>query len=92
MSARISCSLSPTELKLYARAAKILTTGKPEEAIMVLQGAHNAHPNDVDILTALIAFNRAMGNHQASRSYDKKAAEDFPLNINARSSLGGLSI
>jgi len=36
---------------------------------MVLQGAHNQHPNDRDILSRLAAFHRELGNEAAARSY-----------------------
>ncbi len=39
---------------------------------MVLQDAHNAHLNSVDILNALIAFHRDMGNQEHAAIYARK--------------------
>ena len=57
---------------IYVYAVALNSAGKPEQAVMVLQGAHNAHPDDVDILTALVAFYRDMGNQAAARTYAGK--------------------
>ena len=43
-----------------------------QQAVLVLQGAHNRFPNDVDILEALVAFHRDLGNQSAARSYADK--------------------
>ncbi len=39
---------------------------------MTLQGALNRFPNDRDILGALVAFNRDLGNEAAARTYAEK--------------------
>jgi tetratricopeptide (TPR) repeat protein len=57
---------------VFVYAVALNSTGKPEQAIMTLQGAHNAHPNDRDILSALAAFHRDGGNQAAARGYAQK--------------------
>ena len=57
---------------VYVYAVALNSTGQPKQAIMVLQGAHNAHPNDSDILSALVAFHRDAGNQEQARRYAEK--------------------
>lgn len=57
---------------VYVYAVALNTTGNPKEALMVLQGAHNAHPNDTDILSALVAFHRDEGNSAQAARYAQK--------------------
>jgi tetratricopeptide (TPR) repeat protein len=63
---------------IYVYAVALHSTGKPEQAIMVLQGAHNAHPNNGDILNALVAFYRDAGNTAAARTYAEKLRSISP--------------
>ena len=57
---------------VYVYAVALNSTGQPQKAIMVLQGAHNSHPNDTDILAALVAFHRDAGNQQQAMHYAEK--------------------
>jgi cytochrome c553 len=57
---------------IYVYAVALYSTGEPEKAILVLQGAHNQYPNNRDILSALVAFHRDGGNQQAASSYAEK--------------------
>ena len=76
---RLAARLNPKNTRyVYVYAVALNSTGKPEQAILVLQGAHNAHPQNVDILNALIAFNRDIGNQQAVRSYSRKLRNLLP--------------
>jgi Flp pilus assembly protein TadD len=54
------------------------STGKTDEAILVLQGAHAAHPNNRDILSALVAFHRDSGNEAAAQRYAQKLRSIAP--------------
>ena len=63
---------------IYVYAVALNSTGQPEQAIMVLQGAHNAHPNDSNILNALVAFYRDSGNTAAARAYAEKLRSISP--------------
>ena len=66
-------SLSPGNPRyVYVYAVALNSMGQPQQAIMVLQGAHNAHPNDRDILSALVAFNRDAGNDKQAARYAQK--------------------
>ena len=70
---RLASTLNPDNAHyIYVYAVALNSTGKPEQAIMVLQGAHHAHPNDVEILNALVAFHRDMGNQAAASSFAEK--------------------
>lgn len=57
---------------VYVYAVALNSSGNTEQAIMVLQGAHNRFPHDTDILSALVAFHRDMGNETAARGYAEK--------------------
>ena len=48
------------------------STGKPDKALLVLQGAHNRFPHNAEILGALVAFHRDAGNADAAATYAKK--------------------
>lgn len=70
---RLASTSEPDNARyIYVYAVALNSTGKPEQAVMVLQGAHNQHPNSCDILSALVAFHRDMGNEAAARSYTDK--------------------
>ncbi len=56
----------------YVYAVALNSTEKPEQAIMVLEGAHNRHPHNIELLSALVAFHRDMGNQSAARTYADK--------------------
>lgn len=56
----------------YVYAVALHSTGKPGEALLVLQVAHAAHPADTDILAALVAYNRDAGNLAAAEKYASK--------------------
>jgi tetratricopeptide (TPR) repeat protein len=76
---RLASILSPDDARyVYVYAVALNSTGKQEEAIMVLQGAHNQHPNNRDILSALVAFLRDMGNEAAASTYAGKLRELSP--------------
>jgi predicted CXXCH cytochrome family protein len=70
---RLASTLNPDNARyIYVYAVALNSTGKPEQAIMVLQGAHNRYPNNRDILSALIAFHCDMGHQDAARTYAEK--------------------
>jgi len=57
---------------IYVYAVALNSIGEPENAILVLQGAHNQYPNNRDILSALVAFHRDLGNEEAASAYAEK--------------------
>jgi tetratricopeptide (TPR) repeat protein len=63
---------------LYVYAVALNSTGQPELAVMVLQGAHSAYPSNIEILRALVAFNRDLGNQSAARAYAEKLRSISP--------------
>ena len=70
---RLASTLNPDNARyIYVYAVALNSTGKPEQAIMVLQGAHQAHPNNVEILNALVAFHRDLGNQAAANGFAGK--------------------
>ncbi|MEN8761216.1 MAG: hypothetical protein ABF290_02195 [Thiogranum sp.] len=67
---RLASTSAPDNARyIYVYAIALNSTGKPEQAVLVLQGAHNRHPNNRDILSCLVAFHRDMGNDAAARIY-----------------------
>lgn len=57
---------------IYVYAVALNSTGKPDDAIEQLQIAHDRFPGNVEILQALISFNRNAGNAFAAERYMKK--------------------
>ena len=60
---------------IYVYAVALKSTGKTDDAIAQLQTAHDRFPDNVEILQALISFNREAGNEFAAQRYMKKLAE-----------------
>jgi predicted Zn-dependent protease len=76
---RLASALNPANARfIYVYAVALNSSGQPEQAVMILQGAHNQHPNNRDILGALAAFHRDMGNQAAARSYAEKLRTNSP--------------
>ena len=69
---RSGIPLGPNARYVYVYAVALNSTDKTEQAIMVLQGAHNRFPNNTDTLNALVAFHRDSGNTKAARTYADK--------------------
>ncbi|NOR40605.1 MAG: tetratricopeptide repeat protein, partial [Gammaproteobacteria bacterium] len=57
---------------VYVYAVALNSTGDPQRAIMILQGANAAHPDNVQILQALVSFHRDLGNQAAAKKYAEK--------------------
>jgi Tfp pilus assembly protein PilF len=53
----------------YVYAVGLHDTGKPHEAIDVLEAVHTRHPYAQEIVAALMAFHREQGNVAAARRY-----------------------
>ena len=71
--------LSPENPRyVYVYAVGLNTVGRTKEALMVLQGAHNAHPVNTDILSALVAFHRDAGNSAQAARYAQKLQARAP--------------
>jgi tetratricopeptide (TPR) repeat protein len=57
---------------VYVYAVALNSTGDPQRAIMILQGANAAHPDNIEILQALVSFHRDLGNQAAAKKYADK--------------------
>jgi len=65
--------LAPDNVRyIYVYAVALNSTGKPEEAIEQLQVAHDRFPGNIEILQALVSFNRDAGNAFTAEQYMKK--------------------
>ena len=70
---KTAARLSPGNSRyIYVYAVALNSTGKSDEAIKQLQVAHDRFPDNVEILQALISFNRDAGNSFAAKRYMKK--------------------
>lgn len=70
---RLAAQLDPGNTRyVYVYAVALNSTGDPQQAIMILQGANTAHPGNVEILQALVAFHRDLGNQAAAKKYADK--------------------
>jgi Flp pilus assembly protein TadD len=63
---------------VYVYAVALNSTGRQEQAIMTLQGAHNRYPYNREILSALVAFHRDKGNETAASTYAEKLRSISP--------------
>jgi len=69
----IAARLAPENARyIYVYSVALNSTGQADEAINQLQLAHDRFPDNVDILQALISFNRDAGNSFAAERYMKK--------------------
>ncbi len=76
---RLASAAAPDNARyVYVYAVALHSTGHPEQAVLVLQGAHNRFPNNTDILNALVAYHRVLGNQEAAQTYAKKLANIAP--------------
>ena len=74
-----AASLEPDSVRfIYVYAVALNSTGKPDKALLVLQGAHTRFPHNTDILSALVAFNRDQGRTEAANRYAKKLQALLP--------------
>ena len=70
---RLAAELDPGNTRyVYVYAVALNSTGDPQQAILILQGANAAHPDNVEILQALVSFHRDLGNQAAARKYAEK--------------------
>jgi len=76
---RLAYTLDPDNANYsYVYAVALNSTGNPGKAVVILRDAHNAHPDNVYILSALVAFYRDMGNQAAARRYADKLRAILP--------------
>ena len=68
----------------YVYAIALNETGRPKEAIQVLETAHRHHPSAQEILYALVTFHEDAGNLVAAQHYAEKLLVLSPQDPNAR--------
>ncbi len=64
----------------YVHAIAVDSAGKREQALALLRNANKRHPNDLDILGALLSLSRESGDRQAALGYAKQLTELLPGN------------
>ncbi len=64
----------------YVHAIAVDSAGKREQALTLLRSANKRHPNDLDILSALLSISRETGDRRAALVYAKQLAEMVPGN------------
>jgi Flp pilus assembly protein TadD len=69
---------------VYTYAVSLYSTGKPREAIAVLEKALRRRPSDRDALVALITFNREQGSLEQARRYAEQLAQQYPDDAEAQ--------
>jgi predicted CXXCH cytochrome family protein len=62
----------------YVHAIALNSMGKRAEALALLGGAQVRHPDDVDILNALVSINAESGNPKAALGYARKLSALLP--------------
>jgi predicted CXXCH cytochrome family protein len=72
----------------FVQAIALHSAGRRAEALAVLRGANKRHPQDLDILGALVSINREAGDRQAALRYAREAAMLLPDNADRRAHSG----
>jgi Flp pilus assembly protein TadD len=62
----------------YVYAVALNSTGQTNNALALLARAHQRHPNDRELLYALVTMNRDAGRVAAAQSYAEKLAAAAP--------------
>jgi Flp pilus assembly protein TadD len=75
----LAARLAPDNARYaYVHAVAVNSAGKRAEALALLRAANSRHPNDIDVLSALISLTREAGDVKAALAYAKKASEILP--------------
>jgi len=74
----------------YVYAVALNSTGQPDQAITILQQAHQRRPADRQVLTGLIAFERDKGNLPSAIGYAQQLVQLSPNDPNAKATLAEL--
>jgi len=76
---RQAAELEPESARYaYVYAVALNSAGRADDATAVLKEALARHPNDRDILSALLAFSRSSGNSSAALAYAEQLATIMP--------------
>ena len=80
-----AASLAPDNARYaYVYAVALQETGKPAEALAVLEQAHQAHPGDANILMALASGSLQQGDRESALRYTQDLARLAPDDPNVR--------
>ncbi|HVM79629.1 MAG TPA: tetratricopeptide repeat protein [Stellaceae bacterium] len=76
---RRAAELEPQQARyVYVYAVALSSTGRPREAIAVLEASLARHPSDRATLQALVAFNRDIGDAKSALAYAERLAQILP--------------
>ena len=75
----------------YVYAVALNTVGQTENALMVLNHVLENNPQNIEILIALLSFNRDSGNYPAALNYAKKLKMIMPDNVDIQNLIHELS-
>ena len=80
-----AAELAPDNARFaYVYAVALQDSGRPGEAVAVLERAHAAHPADPDILFSLAAILLQQGDLDSARRYAQELVRVAPAYPNAR--------
>jgi tetratricopeptide (TPR) repeat protein len=69
---------------VYTYAVGLHSAGRPREAVTVLEKALRSHPNDRDVLLALVTFSRDQGAIDRALVYVEQLAARYPEDADAQ--------
>jgi Flp pilus assembly protein TadD len=82
---RQAAELAPDNARYaYVYAVALNSTGASDEAFALLERAHERHPSDRDVLSALIGFARSRGNLELAGRYARELSGLDPSDAQAR--------
>jgi Flp pilus assembly protein TadD len=82
---RQAAELAPDNARYaYVYAVALNSTGASDEALALLERAHERHPADRDVLAALIGFTRSRGNLQLAGRYARELSALDPSDAQVR--------
>ncbi len=83
--------LQPANVRYsYVYAVALNSTGQPDQAIAILQQAHQRRPADRQVLQGLIAFERDKGDLPSAVAYAQQLVQLTPDDPNAKALLSSL--
>jgi len=86
-----AASLAPDNARYaYVEAIALHSAGKRDAALAVLRSVNKRHPNDLEVLSALISISREAGDLPAALRYARIAAELLPGDPNVKQLLSEL--
>jgi predicted CXXCH cytochrome family protein len=74
----------------YVYGVALYQTGRVQQALQVLKEAHERHPAEREILTALVEYHRLSGDRQGALAWARKLVEVSPGDAGARRLLESL--